>query len=132
ISRTLSRRLGLNEDLTEAIALSHDLGHPPFGHSGEVTLDECLQEVGGFDHNLHALRLVEVLEERYPDFPGLNLSWEVREAFAHHSKHRGAPEAKPYLEAGQPLLEAQVVDATDSLTYDTHDIDDALGLDLIT
>jgi dGTPase len=132
ISRTLSRRLGLNEDLTEAIALSHDLGHPPFGHAGEKALDECLEPIGGFDHNLHALRLVELLEERYPDFPGLNLSWEVREAFVQHSKRRDAPEAQPFLEAGYPLLEAQVVDATDSLTYDTHDIDDALGLELIT
>jgi dGTPase len=132
ISRTLSRRLALNEDLTEAIALSHDLGHPPFGHAGEDALNECLASEGGFDHNLHALRVVELLEERYPDFPGLNLSWEVREAFVQHAKHRDAPEARPYLEAGKPLLEAQVVDATDSLTYDTHDIDDALGLELIT
>src|SRR5438874_803191 len=132
ISRTIARRLGLNEDLTEAIALSHDLGHPPFGHAGEDTLDELLKEHGGFDHNLHALRVVEVLEERYPDFPGLNLSWEVREAFAQHSKRRNAPEVREFRNAGQPLLEAQVVDATDSLTYDTHDVDDALGLGLIT
>jgi dGTPase len=131
ISRTLSRRLALNEDLTEAVALSHDLGHPPFGHAGEDALNDCLAQVGGFDHNLHALRLVELLEERYPDFPGLNLAWEVREAFVQHSKRREAAEAKPFLESGRPLLEAQVVDATDSLTYDTHDIDDALGLELI-
>src|SRR5438445_155739 len=85
ISRTLSRRLALNEDLTEAIALSHDLGHPPFGHAGEKALDECLAAAGGFEHNLHALRVVEVLEGPYPDFPGLNLSWEVREAMARHS-----------------------------------------------
>jgi dGTPase len=132
ISRTLSRRLALNEDLTEAIALSHDVGHPPFGHAGEDMLNECLQDYGGFNHNLHALRVVEELEERYPDFPGLNLSWEVREAFVQHAKSRNGPEAAAYLAAGSPLLEAQVVDATDSLTYDTHDIDDALGLDLIT
>ena len=132
ISRTLSRRLALNEDLTEAIALSHDLGHPPFGHAGEDTLDDCLKDHGGFDHNLHALRVVEMLEERYPDFPGLNLSWEVREAFVQHAKSRNSPVVQPYLAAGSPLLEAQVVDATDSLTYDTHDIDDALGLGLIT
>jgi len=132
ISRTLARRLALNEDLTEAIALSHDLGHPPFGHAGEETLDQCLQGQGGFDHNLHALRVVEVLEERYPDFPGLNLTWEVREAFVQHSKRQDLPELKHYLEAGQPLLEAQVVDAADSLTYDTHDLDDALGLGLIS
>jgi dGTPase len=132
ISRTLARRLALNEDLTEAIALSHDLGHPPFGHAGEDTLNECLAQAGGFDHNLHALRLVELLEERYPDFPGLNLSWEVREAFVQHAKHQDGPDAKSYLAAGRPLLEAQVVDAADSLTYDTHDIDDALGLGLLS
>jgi dGTPase len=132
ISRTLARRLALNEDLTEAIALSHDLGHPPFGHTGEEVLNECLSAHGGFDHNLHALRIVEILEERYPDFPGLNLTWEVREAIVHHSKHHNQSEYRPYLEAGQPLLEAQVVDAADSLTYDTHDLDDALGLGLIS
>src|SRR5437764_4897346 len=77
ISRTIARQLGLNEDLTEAIALLHDLGHPPFGHAGETALDECMQNHGGFEHNLHGLRLLEVLEYRYADFPGLNLSWEV-------------------------------------------------------
>lgn len=132
ISRTIARRLALNEDLTEAIALSHDLGHPPFGHTGEELLDECLGSIGGFDHNLHALRVVEELEERYPGFAGLNLSWEVREAFVQHAKRRDLPEHAEYRGAGSPLLEAQVVDATDSLTYDTHDIDDALGLELIT
>jgi dGTPase len=131
ISRTLARRLALNEDLTEAIALSHDLGHPPFGHAGEDTLNDLLQNHGGFDHNLYALRIVEVLEERYHGFPGLNLSWEVREAFAQHARKPDAPEAREYMQVGQPLLEAQVVDATDSLTYDTHDIDDAIGLGLI-
>jgi len=132
ISRTIARRLALNEDLTEAIALSHDLGHPPFGHAGEDALNDCLRDFGGFDHNLHALRVVESLEERYPDFPGLNLSWEVREAFVQHSKNHNAPELGEYLAAGQPMLEAQVVDAADSLTYDTHDLDDAIGLDLIS
>ncbi|HEV3142313.1 MAG TPA: deoxyguanosinetriphosphate triphosphohydrolase [Gemmataceae bacterium] len=132
VSRTIARRLALNEDLTEAIALSHDLGHPPFGHAGENTLDECLRDIGGFDHNLHALRTVELLEERYNDFPGLNLSWEVREAFVHHAKNQSAPEIQPYLESGRPSLEAQVVDAADSLTYDTHDVDDAIGLGLIS
>src|SRR5207302_5991859 len=78
ISRTIARQLALNEDLTEAIALSHDLGHPPFGHAGEAALNACMAEHGGFDHNLHALRIVEVLESPYPDFPGLNLTWEVR------------------------------------------------------
>src|SRR5438093_13368132 len=91
ISRTIARQLGLNEDLTEAVALLHDLGHPPFGHAGEEALDECLRDHGGFEHNLHGLRLVEVLEYRYPDFPGLNLSWEVRESMALKCKRQGAP-----------------------------------------
>jgi dGTPase len=131
ISRTIARQLGLNEDLTEAIALAHDLGHPPFGHAGEEALDECMREQGGFEHNQHGLRILEVLEYRYADFPGLNLSWEVLEAQALHSKRREAPEIRAYC-GGQPLLEAQVVDAADSLAYDTHDIDDALGSGLIT
>jgi dGTPase len=131
ISRTIARRLGLNEDLTEAIALSHDLGHPPFGHAGERALDECMAEYGGFEHNLHALRIVEMLEYRYADFPGLNLSWEVLEAMALHSKRRNAVEVAEFAAAGQPLLEAQVADAADSLAYDAHDIDDALSVGLI-
>jgi dGTPase len=131
ISRTIARRLGLNEDLTEAIALSHDLGHPPFGHAGERALDECMAQYGGFEHNLHALRIVEVLEYRYADFPGLNLSWEVLEAMALHSKRRSAPAAAEFTDVGQPLLEAQVADAADSLAYDAHDIDDALSIGLI-
>lgn len=131
ISRTIARRLGLNEDLTEAIALSHDLGHPPFGHAGEKALDECMAEQGGFEHNLHALRIVEVLEYRYADFPGLNLSWEVLEAMALHSKRKSASEVAEFAGAGQPLLEAQVADAADSLAYDAHDIDDALSIGLI-
>ncbi|HTU20533.1 MAG TPA: deoxyguanosinetriphosphate triphosphohydrolase [Gemmataceae bacterium] len=132
IGRTVARRLGLNEDLTEAIALSHDLGHPPFGHAGESALDECMAEHGGFEHNLHALRIVEVLEYRYADFPGLNLSWEVLEAMALHSKRRQAPEIAEFTGVGQPLLEAQVADAADSLAYDAHDVDDALSVGLIT
>ncbi len=132
ISRTVARQLGLNEDLTEAIALAHDLGHPPFGHAGEQVLDECMAGHGGFEHNLHALRIIEVLEYRYAEFPGLNLSWEVLEAQAMHSKRRDLPEVKELVAAGQPLLEAQVVDAADSLAYDTHDIDDALSVGLIT
>jgi len=132
ISRTVARRLRLNEDLAEAVALSHDLGHPPFGHAGEQALDECLHEHGGFDHNLFGLRRVDVLEERYPEFPGLNLSWELREAFVQHSKRRDRPECREFLAAGRPFLEAQIVDACDSLAYDTHDTDDALGIGLIT
>jgi dGTPase len=132
ISRTIARHLGVNEDLTEAIALAHDLGHPPFGHAGEAALDACMKDHGGFEHNRHGLRILEVLEYRYADFPGLNLSYEVRQAQAQHSKDRDAPEIIPYLTDGQPLLEAQVVDAADSLAYNTHDVDDALGVGLIT
>jgi dGTPase len=132
ISRTVARALGLNEDLTEAIALLHDMGHPPFGHAGETVLDECMGADGGFEHNRQCLRLVELLEYRYPDFPGLNLSWEVLEAQAMHSKRPEAAEVKDYLGVGQPLLEAQVVDACDSLAYDCHDVDDGLSVGLIT
>ncbi len=132
ISRTIARRLRLNEDLVEAIALSHDLGHPPFGHAGEAALDECLRQHGGFDHNLFGLYQVDEREHRYPEFPGLNLSWEVREAFVQHSQRRDLPETAPFFAMGAPLLEAQVVDLADSLAYDTHDIDDALGTELLT
>ncbi len=132
ISRTIARQLGLNEDLTEAIALAHDLGHPPFGHAGEEALDACMAGHGGFEHNRHGLRIVEVLEYRYADFPGLNLAWEVLEAQAMHSKRHEAPEIQEFLGVGQPLLEAQIVDAADSLAYDTHDLDDALSVGLIT
>jgi dGTPase len=131
ISRTIARRLGLNEDLTEAIALSHDLGHPPFGHAGEQALQECMADRGGFEHNVHALRIVEVLEYRYADFPGLNLSWEVLEAMALHSRRDEAPEVAAFAGVGRPLLEAQVADAADSLAYDAHDVDDALSVGLI-
>jgi dGTPase len=131
ISRTVARQLGLNEDLTEAIALSHDLGHPPFGHAGEDALEECMGDHGGFEHNRHGLRIVDLLEYRYADFPGLNLSWEVLEAMAQHSKRPDSPELHEFAGVGQPLLEAQVVDAADSLAYDTHDIDDALSVGLI-
>lgn len=132
ISRTIARHLGLNEDLTEAIALAHDLGHPPFGHAGEAALDECMKGHGGFEHNLHGLRILELLEYRYADFPGLNLTWEVLEAQALHGKRRDVAEVKDFAGVGQPLLEAQVVDAADSLAYDTHDLDDALSTGLIT
>jgi dGTPase len=132
ISRTIARRLGLNEDLTEAIALAHDLGHPPFGHAGEEALNDCMAPFGGFEHNRHGLRIVEQLEHRYSSFPGLNLTWEVRESMAFHSKRPDAPEVREYRLTGQPFLEAQVVDAADSLAYDTHDIDDALSVQLIS
>jgi dGTPase len=131
IARTIARRLGLNEDLTEAIALSHDLGHPAFGHAGETALNECMGDHGGFEHNRHGLRIVEVLEYPYAEFPGLNLTWEVREALAQHSKRRDDPELVEYTAAGRPLLEAQVADAADSLAYHAHDVDDALSVGLI-
>jgi dGTPase len=124
VARTLARTLRLNEDLVEALALLHDIGHPPFGHAGEHTLNECLAEHGGFNHNAHALRLAEVLETRYPEFPGLNLSSEVLEGQCTRAT-KGA--ANPL----RPLLEAQIVDAADSVTYDTHDADDALELGLL-
>lgn len=131
IARTIARQLGLNEDLTEAVALMHDLGHPPFGHAGETTLDECMRDHGGFEHNRHGLRIVELLEYRYPDFPGLNLTYEVLQSQAMHSKRPDAPEVKCYRDGGQPLLEAQVVDAADSLAYNCHDVDDALTVGLV-
>ncbi|HEV3021739.1 MAG TPA: deoxyguanosinetriphosphate triphosphohydrolase [Pirellulales bacterium] len=124
VARTLGRALRLNEDLVEALALAHDLGHPPFGHAGEDALTECLAADGGFSHNRHALRLVEELEQRYPDFPGLNLSLEVLEGQA--TRIDKSVEA-----TRRPLLESQVVEAADSVAYDTHDADDALELGLV-
>lgn len=124
VSRTLARALRLNEDLVEALALQHDLGHPPFGHAGEDVLDECLADEGGFSHNRHALRIVEVLEQRYPDFPGLNLSAEVLEG--QETRVR-----KHATETQRPILEVQVVEAADSMAYDTHDADDAMKLGLL-
>jgi dGTPase len=132
LARTIARRLRLNEDLTEAIALAHDIGHPPFGHAGESALNDCMTAVGGFDHNLYGLRRVDQLEERYPEFPGLNLTFEVREAFAQHGDRLHAAEAAEFRLVGRPLLEAQVVDLVDSIAYNTHDLDDALGLGFIT
>lgn len=122
-ARTLARALRLNEDLVEALALVHDLGHPPFGHAGEAALDECLANCGGFEHNRQALRIVEILEERYPGFPGLNLTREVLEGQAYRAD-KGP--TRP-----SPALEIQVVEAADSVSYDTHDVDDALQLGLV-
>ncbi len=132
VARTVARRLRLNEDLTEAIALAHDIGHPPFGHAGEDALDECLANHGGFNHNLYGLRRVDELEERYPEFPGLNLTYEVREAFVRHAGDESVPQFAEFAAFRQPPLEAQVADAVDSIAYDTHDLDDALGLGFIT
>jgi dGTPase len=124
IARTLARALRLNEDLVEALALAHDIGHPPFGHSGEDVLDECLAGNGGFNHNAQALRIFELLEIRYPDFPGLNLTREVLEG---QSRRIDKTVAAPV----SPLLEVQVVDAADSIAYDSHDVDDSLELGLL-
>ncbi|HHT9132489.1 MAG TPA: deoxyguanosinetriphosphate triphosphohydrolase [Candidatus Tripitaka californicus] len=130
ISRCLARTLNINEDLAEAIALAHDLGHTPFGHSGEEALCKLMEGQGGFEHNLQALRVVDVLERRYPNFPGLNLSWEVRESILKHNAAREVlTEFNP---KEKPLLEAQVVDKADSIAYDTHDLDDSLKAGLIS
>ncbi len=129
IARTLGRGLALNEDLVETLALAHDIGHPPLGHAGEDTLDELLAAEGGFNHNAQALRIMELLENRYPDFPGLNLSREILEAQAARVKGRPAAGLRP---TTAPLLETQVVDAADSIAYDTHDADDAIELGLVT
>jgi dGTPase len=123
IARTLARALALNEDLAEALALLHDIGHPPFGHAGEDVLDECLAVEGGFNHNRQAIRIVELLETRYPNFPGLNLSLEVLEG----QRYRAQKDRS----AARPLLEVQIVDAADGVAYSTHDADDALELGLI-
>ena len=131
VARTVARRLRLNEDLTEAIALAHDIGHPPFGHAGEDALNARMQAVGGFDHNLHGLYRVDELEDRYPDFPGLNLTFEIREAFVAHSKNPKLLKSGEFRYSDSPLVEAQVVDLVDSIAYDTHDLDDALGLNLV-
>jgi len=127
IARTMARALRLNEDLVEALALAHDLGHPPFGHSGEQALDECLAGEGGFNHNAQALRICEVLESRYRDYPGLNLTREVLDGQRQrtHKSLQSPPLASP-------LLEVQVVDAADSIAYDAHDADDALEVGLVT
>jgi dGTPase len=147
IARALARQLGLDEDLTETLALAHDLGHPPFGHAGERALDKCLQAHGGFDHNAQALRVVTSLEHRYPEFDGLNLTWESLEGIVKHNgpltEQSGAPAAR-YAESGIPVgisdyigqydlelwsfasMEAQVAAFADDIAYDAHDIDDGL------
>jgi len=128
IARTIARALALNEDLTEAVALAHDLGHPPFGHSGEEVLDELMRGHGGFEHNAHSLRVVQVLEHPFPGFAGLNLTREVLECL---SKHRTRAAAGSPAPAGQPPLEGQVVDLCDSIAYDHHDLEDGLAAGMI-
>lgn len=132
IARTIASALRLNADLTEAIALAHDLGHTPFGHSGEEALDGLMSGYGGFNHNLQGLRVVDCLEERYPDFPGLNLSWEVREGIVKHSSaFDKAVKIKGLAPEELPVLETQVVDVADEIAYDNHDLDDGLTSGLI-
>ncbi len=132
IARTIARALRLNEDLVEAIALAHDLGHTPFGHSGEDTLAELMASHGGFDHNSHGLRVVDLLEEKYPDFPGLNLTEEVRRGIIRHSTPFDMRRAETTVIPGPILLEIQVVDVADEIAYDNHDIDDGLKSGLLT
>jgi dGTPase len=125
IARTIARALRLNEDLVEALALAHDVGHPPFGHSGEDALNECLKNDGGFNHNAQALRTFGLLESAYPDFPGLNLSSEVLEGQRHRAEKGGSTPHE------SQLLEVQAVDTADSIAYDTHDADDSLEIGLL-
>lgn len=126
ISRGIARQLSLNEDLVEALALSHDLGHTPFGHTGEEVLNELMAGQGGFEHNQQSLRTVEVLEQRYPDFPGLNLAWETREGIAKHSPGQNSAVPDAYAPDTPPCLEAQLIDIADEIAYNNHDIDDGL------
>jgi dGTPase len=131
ISRTIARTLALNEDLAEAIALAHDLGHTPFGHSGEEILAECMRDHGGFEHNRQSLRVVELLENAYPDFPGLNLTFEVREGLQKHQDFYEAisPGEREYK---CPSLEAQIANLADEITYYSHDLDDAVDFEILT
>ena len=130
ISRTIARALALNEDLAEAIALAHDLGHSPFGHSGEEVLDECMRDHGGFDHNKQSQRVVELLENAYPAFPGLNLTFEVREGLRKHDEFYDSP--VPGEDRYKcPSLEAQIADLADEITYYSHDLDDAIDFEIL-
>ena len=129
IARGIARSLRLNEDLIEALALAHDLGHTPFGHTGEEVLNRLMKNHGGFEHNRQSLRIVEILEHRYPDFAGLNLSWEVREGIIKHSSEydrAGSQALQEYEPAWRPTLEAQIIDLADEIAYNNHDIDDGL------
>jgi dGTPase len=131
ISRTIARALSLNEDLAEAIALAHDLGHSPFGHSGEEMLAECMREHGGFDHNRQSQRVVELLEAAYPAFPGLNLTFEVREGLQKHHAFYDPPVAGEE-KYRCPSLEAQIANLADEITYYSHDLDDAVDFEILS
>ena len=136
IGRTIARSLQLNEDLVEAIALAHDLGHTPFGHAGQDALNECMREHGGFEHNLQSLRVVDSLEERYAAFDGLNLMFETREGILKHCSQANARQlgelGKRFIDRTQPSLEAQLTNLADEIAYNNHDIDDGLRSGLIT
>ncbi|MCP4649945.1 MAG: deoxyguanosinetriphosphate triphosphohydrolase [PVC group bacterium] len=132
IARTIAKALNLNESLVEAIALAHDIGHTPFGHAGEDALHEIMKDHGGFEHNQQGLRVVDILEERYPDFIGLNLTWEVREGIIKHDTTFDSPTVpKEFDPQTLPTLEAQVVDIADEIAYNTHDLDDGISSGLI-
>jgi dGTPase len=132
IARTIATALRLNVDLTEATTLAHDLGHTPFGHSGEEALNELMTGFGGFNHNLHGLRVVDILEERYPSFPGLNLTWEVREGIVKHSSAFDKADIPAEFAPGEMLpLETQIVDIADEIAYNNHDLDDGLTSGLL-
>jgi dGTPase len=132
IGRTISRALGANEDLIEAICLAHDLGHSPFGHSGESALNRLMKDHGGFDHNKQSLRIVTKLEQRYPDFPGLNLTWEVREGIVKHETEYDVSDSSDYDPDLRGHLEAQIANAADEIAYTAHDLDDGLRSGMIT
>lgn len=136
IARSIARRLKLNEDLVEAISLAHDLGHTPFGHAGQDALNECMREHGGFEHNLQSLRVVDILEERYASFDGLNLCFETREGILKHCSPQRAAElgevAARFLNNRRPSLEAQIANLADEIAYVNHDVDDGLRSGLIT
>ena len=132
IGRTVARALGANEDLIEAICLAHDLGHSPFGHSGETILNHLMKDHGGFDHNRQSLRIVTKLEQRYPDFPGLNLTWEVREGIVKHETEYDISDSSDYDPELRGHLEAQIANAADEVAYTAHDLDDGLRSGMIT
>lgn len=132
IGRTIARALGANEDLVEAVCMAHDLGHPPFGHSGESTLAKLMKDHGGFDHNKHSLRIVTQLEKRYPEFDGLNLSWEVLEGIVKHETEYDQSDARDFSPDLRGSLEAQITNAADEMAYTAHDLDDGLRSGMIT
>ena len=136
ICRSLARSLGLNEELAEAISLAHDLGHTPFGHAGQDALNACMADYGGFEHNVQSLRIVDSLEQRYPGFPGINLSFETREGILKHCTREIAAKlgdvGERFLSGGQPTLEAQLTNLTDEIAYNSHDLDDGLRAGMLS